>query len=380
MACIAKRRGRYVIDFYDNHGKRRWKTLPKGTTKKKAREAMRDIEDQVRKGIYLPDRKIPIFEEVVKDWLEQKKYNVRVNTWKMYERLCRLHLSEKFNGVKVNRITTALVEKYITDRQQQGINLETLRKTIVTLNMIMTYTVRHKYIDYNPVRDAERPRDPGDVEEDEIRILTPPEISALIDAVDNHKYRILFMLAIMSGARQGELLGLKWTDVVWFNKQIHIQRTYQRGRWYKPKTKTSNREIDLGPVMMSELKRWHLACPPNELDLVFPNEAGGPIDQSGLLKRHFYPALKKAGIERIRFYDLRHTFASLLIEQGENIKYVQSQLGHSSPMMTLNVYAHLMESVNQESPRKLENTIFEGTGSRMVADTKKDLSDDAISP
>ena len=82
MACIAKRRNRWVIDFYDNQGRRRWKTLPKGTPKKKAREAMREIEDQVARGIYLPDRKIPTFSKVAKDWLEYKKPNVRESTLK----------------------------------------------------------------------------------------------------------------------------------------------------------------------------------------------------------------------------------------------------------------------------------------------------------
>jgi integrase len=77
-----------------------------------------------------------------------------------------------------------------------------------------------------------------------------------------------------------------------------------------------------------------------------------------MVNRHFNPALKKAGIERIRFHDLRHTYASLLIEQGENIKYIQTQLGHSSPTVTWNVYAHLMKPVNQEAASKLENKIL----------------------
>ena len=111
------------------------------------------------------------------------------------------------------------------------------------------------------------------------------------------------MLAIMSGARQDEIIGLKWTDIDWFNNQIHIQRTFNKGAWYQPKSKTSNRRIDLGPVMMKELKSWRLACPLNEMDLVFPNKAGKPIDQSHLLKRHFFPSLKKAGVERVRFHD-----------------------------------------------------------------------------
>ncbi|HJO63002.1 MAG: site-specific integrase [Desulfatiglandales bacterium] len=111
-----------------------------------------------------------------------------------------------------------------------------------------------------------------------------------------------------------------------------------------------------------------------ELDLIFPSGAEKPIDQSKMLKNHFFPAKKEIGIENIRFHDLRHTYASLLIEQGENIKYIQSQLGHSSPTVTLNVYAHLMRPCNQESARKLEKTIFSTTGSKMVVETKKEVT------
>jgi integrase len=218
---------------------------------------------------------------------------------------------------------------------------------------------------------AERPRDQGNEEKPDIRILASHEINAFLNAEKDQKYRTLFMLAIMSGARQGELLGLKWIDVDWFNNQIYIQRSFNEGAWYKPKSKTSNRKIDLGPAMVAALRKWKLACPPCELDLMFPNEVGNPINHSNMLWRHFFPALKSAGIKRIRFHDLRHTYASLLIEQGENIKYIQSQLGHSSPTVTLNVYAHLMNPVNQEAAVRLENAIFEINGSKMVATNKK---------
>ncbi len=370
MACIAKRRNRYVIDFYDNQGKRRWKTLPKGTTKAKAREAIREIEDQLARGIYIPDKKIPTFSEVAGDWLEFKKQNVRHSSWKMYEMLLRRHLSE-FNDIKINRITVAKVESFISNKQADKINLSTLRRIITTFNQVMKYAVRHRYIDYNPVRDAERPRDQGGEKKPHIRILASEEINVFLDAESDLKYKTLLRLAIFSGARQGEILGLKWTDVDWFNNQIHVQRTYNHGKWYRPKSKTSNRKIDLGPTMMSELKKWKMACPPSNLDLIFPNETGNPLDQSNMLKSYFYPCLKKAGVERIRFHDLRHTYASLLIEQGENIKYIQSQLGHSSPTVTLDVYAHLIKPTNQESACKLENTVFGTSGSKMVAEKEK---------
>lgn len=130
MACIAKRRDRYVIDFYDNQGKRRWKTLPKGTTK--AKEILRELEDQLAKGIYLPDKRTPSFAEVAKDWLEYKKPNLRDSTWSVYEGHTRNHFQD-LGPLKINRITTAKIEKFITDRQVQGMNILTLRKILVSL-------------------------------------------------------------------------------------------------------------------------------------------------------------------------------------------------------------------------------------------------------
>lgn len=94
------------------------------------------------------------------------------------------------------------------------------------------------------------------------------------------------------------------------------------------------------------------------LILYFRIKVGRPINHNNLIQRHFYTALGKSELPKIRFHDLRHTYASLLIEQGENIKYIQSQLGHSSPSVTLNVYAHLMKPANQEAASKLENKIL----------------------
>ena len=116
-------------------------------------------------------------------------------------------------------------------------------------------------MDYN----AERLRGNGESEESKIRVLIPAEINSLLDAESDMKYRTLFMLAIFSGARQGELLGLKWSDVDWKTKQIHIQRTFNNQRWYSTKTDASKRKVDLGPATMQQLKEWKLACPPNAI-------------------------------------------------------------------------------------------------------------------
>jgi len=139
--------------------------------------------------------------------------------------------------------------------------------------------------------------------------------------VTDSKYRTLFMPAIFSGARQGELLGLKWSDIDWQNSQIHRQRTCNKGRFFTTKTRASKRKIDLGPTVLTALKKWKPACPQNSLGLVFPNKAGEPINYSNMVQRQFPPALKAADLPRTRFHGLRHTYASLMINQGETIKY-----------------------------------------------------------
>jgi integrase len=108
---------------------------------------------------------------------------------------------------------------------------------------------------------------------------------------------------------------------------------------------------------MTALKKWKLACPKSELDLMFPGPKGKPLQHSNMLRLHFHPALTAAGLPRVRFHDLRHSYASLLIDQGETVVYIQKQLGHSKPTETLNIYSHLMEKHRPEAAAKLENGI-----------------------
>lgn len=384
MAKVCKRRGRYVLDFYDQHGERQRITMPEGTTKKEADRELDGYKDQVRKGAYVHDKRVPLFSEVAKDWIEYKRPKLRESTWEVYESHVRNHF-HYLEGLKVNRITITTIEKYITTRQLEGMTLGTLRKILVTLGQILSYAVRHKYLDHNPLRDAERPREQAKLQDDEqvcqdMKILTPPQITAFLAQIDHPKYRALFMLAVFSGARQGELLGLRWGDVDWESCQVTIQRTFNHGHLFSPKTQTSKRKIDLGPSVMRELKKWRLACPKTDIDLIFPNEAGNHINNKNMLRRHFRPALKAAGCPAIRFHDLRHTYASLLISHAENIKYIQNQLGHASPTITLNVYAHLMKDRNPEAACRLENAIFGATGHNLVTKQEKGKRLLAVTP
>ncbi|RJP38991.1 MAG: site-specific integrase [Desulfobacteraceae bacterium] len=370
MATVTKRRNRYVLDYYDNKGERVRKTLPEGTTLKTAKTELREIEAKLEKGNYIPGKNIPLFKKLAQDWIDSKKPNLRHSTWSVYKGHTQNHFSD-LDDIRVDKITVTEVEKFIRDRQAEGMHILTLRKILVTLGQIMAYAVRHRYIDSNPVRDAERPKSQGDEQDEKISVLNPVEIKSFLGAVLDQKYKTFFKLAIMTGCRQGELIGLKWSDIDWKNSQVAINRTFNNGRWYDVKTKTSKRCIDLGPSMIKDLKVWKLACPPNKMNLIFPNEAGGPMNHSNMRARHFFPALKKAGIKEIRFHDLRHSKVSLMIDQSENLKYIQTQMGHSSPTVTLNVYAHLMKKVNPEAAKRFEDAVLNPTGHKTVTKKKK---------
>lgn len=359
MACIAKqkRRGRYVIDFYDCQGKRQRQTLKEGTTKKEAKKILRDIEDRIEKGVYIQPKKMPRFSKVADMWLKTKKPNIRHSTYKQYKGHLENHLKPYFENYKINRVNYDKVEKFISHCLDNDMNILTLKKILINLGAIMTYAVRKRYIDYNPVRDMEKPKGQSEHTDKELNILTPVQILTLLDVVKDLKHKTLYMAAVTTGLRQGELLGLKWSDIDLFNNQIHVKRTYNHFRFYEPKTKRSRRKVDVPPQMMKQFKTWRLACPANDLDLVFPNETGGPMSSLNMYNRKFLPAIKKAKLQ-IRFHDLRHTWISLLIDQGENIKYIQNQAGHASIKTTIDTYGHLMKDINKEAASRLGKAIF----------------------
>jgi len=129
----------------------------------------------------------------------------------------------------------------------------TLRKILISLGSILTYAVRMRYIDFNPAREVEKPKDQSlHAEKEEMIILKPHEIRALFDKAAKPKDKLLFMTAVLTGAREGELIGLQWGDVDWLNSQLHIRRTFNHGKFMEPKSKASRRKIDLAPELVHE--------------------------------------------------------------------------------------------------------------------------------
>lgn len=194
-----------------------------------------------------------------------------------------------------------------------------------------------------------------------MHFLSQEELSTLIGATPL-EHRALIATACLTGMRRGELLALSWDDVDFLNSRLHVRRAVSGRKIAEPKSKYSRRVISIPTTLMEMLKseqlRQAVELPENPDNLVFPNQCGHLMDHSTLMRHVFWPALKRAGLPRVRFHDLRHSFASMLIHRGENVKYIQRVLGHSSIQTTLDVYGHLLPEAGAEAAERLEQAFF----------------------
>jgi len=372
MSIRRKCNGKWVVDFYDQSGIRRRETV-KGL-RADAQKRLNEIQLLVDSGSYLPQRDLPGFDIVANNWLDSKSLNVRHTSLGQYQGHVNKHLSPFFSNIRFNNINLSLIEKFMRKHIEGGHSIQMTRKVLTTLNSIMKYAVRHRYISYNPMIDLERPKDRNKINSDsdiKPKFITVDQVKSLLE--HSGKFKPFFMMAVLTGMRQGELLGLKWKDILWEKNQVHVQRTFNHGKFYPPKTKNSDRYIDLAPHLIFALRKWKRICPPGDLYLIFPRatfwshvpdgrleqvRAGLPTDKGQLWRNAFLPLLKMAGLPRVTFHSLRHTYASLLIAQGENPKYIMKQMGHSTISVTFDLYGHLMEETNKQSAEKLGHTVL----------------------
>jgi len=198
----------------------------------------------------------------------------------------------------------------------------------------------------------------------EIRPLSREEVRIFLDASGTHASREypLFLCAVRTGMRLGELLGLQWGDIDFHGRFIDVRRNRVAGRTTTPKN-GKTRRIDMSAQLTETFRALLTARKAEALrrgwkevpEWVFCNEEGGPLDGDNLRHRVFYRVLAKAGLRRVRFHDLRHTFASLLIQNGESLAYVKDQLGHSSIQVTVDIYGHLIPGANRAAVDRLDD-------------------------
>lgn len=209
--------------FYDQFGKIHWETL--GTSKKEAEEVLAKRLLDIKKGTYQAPISVPTFGEVSENWFQNYVIpDTRYFTAHQYKGHLVNHLQPFFGKYRLTQINIATIEKYINAKLQTNLSRATINKTLVSLGAVFKYAVKHRLIEYNPVREVERLKGQGECSK-EIEVLTPNEINLLLEASDEY-YRVLILTAIPTGARQGELLGLMWDDIDWQNNQIFVKRTY----------------------------------------------------------------------------------------------------------------------------------------------------------
>jgi integrase len=216
---------------------------------------------------------------------------------------------------------------------------KTVCNEIVVIKEMFKHAHRWGYIRDNPAEHLERPR----VKKAEIEVLTPDEVKA---ASPEHRFPLsgAFLTCVLTGMRAGELWGLHWSEVDWDARQIFVRQSLWRGQFQDPKSTYSVRKIDIPDLLLQELRKWKSVSP--ESPLVFPSPEGKPSSHNNAVKRFFNPALEKAKLRHVSFHSLRHTNASMRIAAGQNIKYIQTQLGHASIKMTLDIYGHLFNDAN----------------------------------
>jgi integrase len=319
------------------NGRRKWF---RGPTKKDAQRSLTEKLNEIDNKTY---REIPeiSFNDFSELWLrDYAEVSVKPSTLTGYKDIIKRLLKPSIGNCNLTDITTGQLQAYVADRKK-SVSGKTVCNEIVVIKEIFKHASRWGYLRINPAEYVERPK----TTKPEIEILTPEEVEKFLSKADNH-YRVAFLTDVLTGLRAGELWGLKWIDIDWNSKQIHVRRSLWKGQFQTPKSKYSIRKADIPDSLIQELKRWKLSCPVNEHDVVFPSPEGKLSQHDNTVKRYFNRALREAGLRQVSFHSLRHSNASIRIASGQNIKYIQSQLGHASINITLDIYGHLFNDAN----------------------------------
>ncbi len=343
---------KWKFDYKDIKGKRQ---IKKGfKTKAEAERAYTKLAEELRQGVAI-NNKIT-FKEAAETFMRlHVEVNCKPTTQEGYRDYLKNHLNPFFSNMKLNEITPIMTKEFIKQKLETGRTNSTVNKYTKLMSEIFSFMIDNDVINKNPLA---RIKSLKETKNDKIRALSTEEVQALLSKTKQvypDFYPLLFT-ALFTGMRQGELLGLTWSSINWVKGKIKIDKNYTHGRVGTPKT-NKIRYVDMSKELAKVLKEWRLACPHSELDLVFPNSEGLYTDVHNMTKRRFKPALRRAGIEEIRFHDLRHTYASLLLANGAPMKYVQSQLGHASITMTMDLYTHLLPEVNDKCVNLLNNIV-----------------------
>ena len=348
--CKHPRAGYSVV--YRIGARQRWEAI--GRSKKLAERRLAELVAQVNAGTYRQLPEITVADFCAKWLTDYAAGSVKPTSLRFYRGLITNHLIPALGSLRLTDLTPELVQRYVsTSLREARVSARTVNHSLVVLKQVLNRAKRWGYLRDNPAEGVR----PGRIEPQEMDYLRPSEIPLLLKHADE-PHRTLFMTAVLTGMRLGEILALQWGDIDWQGGRIQVRRSvfwYLRKelgeaaerdavlwRFTTPKSKHSRRNVVMSPALKEALELHRLECAVSPHGLVFCTRAGTPIEPRNLVRREFEPALARAGLRKVRFHDLRHTYTALLLAQGVNVKAIQAQLGHGSVQTTLDRYGHLL--------------------------------------
>ena len=360
--------GRYTVGFDPKTGKQIQKSIY-GKTQKEVRQKLSKITTEIDEGTYLEPSK-----ETLAHWLDiwLKTYvahSVKPYTVDSYTRTCERHIKPVLGRIALSELTALQIQQFYNHLLvEKELSPKTIKNIHGVLHRALQQAVKLGMLRFNPSDLCDLPK----VTKKEVRPLEEDEIVRFLDAIRDHRFGLLFQITLFTGMRQGEVLGLTWDCVDFdantiFVKQ-QLQKTKKVGGVYTlvPTKSGRSRMVVVAPTVMELLKtqkarqqQLQLQAGPaweNPWDLVFTNELGGHLCHVTVYK-HFKEVVKELELDEERFHDLRHSYAVVSLESGDDIKTVQMNLGHATASFTLDVYGHVSQRMKQQSADRMEKFI-----------------------
>lgn len=350
---IAKKGNRYyiVVDIGDETRKQKW--ISGFRTRKEAEKELPRILNELNDGTYIEPSKQK-YKDFIDDWLENRKSKISKNTYQTYKYLINAHVKPQLGKFRLDKLNSLAIDNFYTVLEKQGKSSATIKKIHSIIRASLEYALQYQLIKRNPASVVKPPA----VKHKDIVVWDETEVIKFLDFVKDEWDYIVYHLALYTGMRKGEILGLKWKDIDFINNKIRVMRSYSKTGFSEGKTKNSRRVIDIDEDTIEylikrkkEVSKDKLKMGPdyNDLDLVICRPTGEPVDVRNVNRRFDKLIERCEGLPRIRFHDMRHTHATLLLKMGVPVKVVAERLGHGSIEMTLNTYAHLLPSMQLEA-------------------------------
>jgi integrase len=361
---IRKRGGKWYV-YVNYRGRRKAKCV--GSSRDVAEKVRRELEARLALGdlgVFSDGKsQAPTFDAYADHWLEDHaRMECKTSTADGYEGVLRLYLRPRFGKRRLDEVKRDDIKAMVSDLIALDLSRNTIRNAVCVIRGMFNQAIEAGILESNPAARLGRFTRTARVAETKGTALSAKEAHEFLEAakIVCPEYYPLFLTALRAGLRRGELVALQWGDIQFGrddddpNRFIVVQHNYVRREYTTTKSKKSRR-VDLSRDLRTSLlevrdKRLLEAFLKDQQDisddLVFPSPDGAILDPDNLYHRYFQPVLTKAGLRKIRLHDLRHTFGSLLIQNGASIVYVKEQLGHSSIQVTVDIYGHLIPGAN----------------------------------